>query len=68
MVAVHAVPVRPAVANVLALLYLASRVVYTVVYVVLQDNPRWALARSVTWFGGIAVVLAMYVVAGVAAY
>ncbi|KAK8091863.1 hypothetical protein PG997_002224 [Apiospora hydei] len=41
--AVHVQGVNPVAANILSLLYLASRVVYNVVYVVLQDNPggRW---------------------------
>ncbi|KAK7909048.1 hypothetical protein PG985_014926 [Apiospora marii] len=64
--AVNVQGVSPVVANALSLLYLASRVVYNVVYVVLQDNPRWALVRSVTWFSGIGVIFAMFFTAGAA--
>ncbi|KAK8022430.1 hypothetical protein PG993_013197 [Apiospora rasikravindrae] len=65
--AVNVQGVNPVAANVLSLLYLASRVVYNVVYVVLQDNPRWALVRSMTWFCGIGIIFAMFFTAGAAA-
>ncbi|KAH6658141.1 hypothetical protein BKA67DRAFT_656362 [Truncatella angustata] len=66
--AVNIAPVEPGTANILALVYLATRVVYNMIYVVLQDDPRWALARSVTWFAGIGIVLAMFGLAGAAVY
>ncbi|KAK7960634.1 hypothetical protein PG988_011848 [Apiospora saccharicola] len=64
--AVNVQGLNPVAANVLSLLYLASRVVYNVVYVVLQDNPRWALVRSLTWFCGIGIIFAMFFTAGAA--
>ncbi|KAH9905373.1 hypothetical protein F4778DRAFT_705515 [Xylariomycetidae sp. FL2044] len=68
VVSVNAAGVDPVVANALAVAYLGSRVVYNVIYVILQDDPRWALARSATWFMGIGVVLVMFLLAGVAVY
>ncbi|KAK8123669.1 hypothetical protein PG999_003587 [Apiospora kogelbergensis] len=65
--AVNMQGVDPVAANILSLLYLASRVVYNLVYVVLQDNPRWALVRSMTWFCGIGIIFAMFFLAGTAA-
>jgi uncharacterized MAPEG superfamily protein len=65
---VNIAPVSPVVANILAIVYLATRVLYNVVYVILQDDPRWALARSATWFSGIGVVFAMFSLAGTAVY
>ncbi|KAK7937408.1 uncharacterized protein PG986_014276 [Apiospora aurea] len=65
--AVNVQGVNPVAANILSLLYLASRIVYNVVYVVLQDNPRWALVRSMTWFCGIGIIFAMFFTAGAAA-
>ncbi|KAK9422189.1 hypothetical protein SUNI508_04868 [Seiridium unicorne] len=65
---VNVAPVDPVVANVLALVYLATRVLYNTIYVILQDDPRWAMARSATWFSGIGVVFAMFTVAGVAVH
>ncbi|KAK6086406.1 hypothetical protein SCUP234_02619 [Seiridium cupressi] len=44
--AVNVAPVDPVVANVLALVYLATRVLYNTIYVILQDDPRWAMARN----------------------
>ncbi|KAK8848749.1 Membrane protein [Apiospora arundinis] len=65
--AVNVQGVDPVAANILSLLYLASRIVYNIVYVVLQDNPRWALVRSMTWFCGIGIIFAMFFMAGAAA-
>lgn len=65
---VNIAKVDPVVANVLVLIYLATRVLYNVIYVILQDEPRWALARSVTWFAGIGIILAMFGLAGTAVY
>ncbi|ETS73596.1 hypothetical protein PFICI_14542 [Pestalotiopsis fici W106-1] len=65
---VNAAPVHPALANGLAGAYLGLRAAYNLVYVVLQDDPRWALVRSALWFAGVGVVLAMFGVAGAAVY
>jgi uncharacterized MAPEG superfamily protein len=65
---VNAAPVPPALANALALAYLATRALYNAVYVLLQDDPRWALARSAAWFAGIGLIMAMFGVAGAAKY
>ncbi|KAI0020314.1 hypothetical protein F4780DRAFT_378761 [Xylariomycetidae sp. FL0641] len=66
--ATNIAPVNPRIANPLALAYLGTRVVYNLVYVVLQENPRWALARSATWFTGIGFVMAMFIASGFAMY
>lgn len=60
--------VNPRAANVLGLVYLATRVLYNIIYVILQDDPRWALARSASWFAGIGVMFAMFGLAGAAVY
>ncbi|KAI5918068.1 hypothetical protein F4810DRAFT_607649 [Camillea tinctor] len=69
VVSTNVARVDPQAANALALAYLASRVLYNIVYVFLQGaDPRWALVRSATWFAGVGVVLAMFLMAGRAAY
>ncbi|KAK1769234.1 hypothetical protein QBC33DRAFT_557284 [Phialemonium atrogriseum] len=46
--------------NLLSLGYLASRVVYNFVYVVVQDNRKTAAARPLTWGAGIAVIMSLF--------
>ncbi|KAI0471710.1 hypothetical protein GGR56DRAFT_86930 [Xylariaceae sp. FL0804] len=65
---VAAADVSPSVANALAVSYLGTRVAYNVVYVVLQDNPRWALVRSGTWFAGIGIIFTMFFISGSGLY
>jgi uncharacterized MAPEG superfamily protein len=60
--------VNPKAANVLSLFYLVTRVSYNIVYVILQDNPRWGLVRSVTWFAGIGIIFSMFILAGATVY
>ncbi|CAJ2506456.1 Uu.00g005860.m01.CDS01 [Anthostomella pinea] len=68
VVSVNIAAVNPVVANALAIAYLGTRVIYNVIYVVLQDEPRWALARSATWFTGVGIILTMFLLAGSAVY
>ncbi|KAI1340827.1 hypothetical protein F5Y15DRAFT_414548 [Xylariaceae sp. FL0016] len=68
VLAVNMAGVDPVVSNALAIAYLVTRVVYNVIYVILQQDPRWALARSTTWFAGIGIIFAMFLVAGVEMY
>ncbi|KAI1505910.1 hypothetical protein F5X99DRAFT_174963 [Biscogniauxia marginata] len=58
----------PVVANALSIAYLGTRAAYNVVYVFLQDDPRWGLARSATWFAGVGIILTMFLLSGSAAY
>ncbi|KAL2136136.1 hypothetical protein VTI74DRAFT_5359 [Chaetomium olivicolor] len=50
--------------NKLTMIYVASRVVYNYVYVVLQDNDRLAALRPLVWLTGIAVIMMLFVAAG----
>ena len=50
--------------NTLALTYVASRVLYNYVYVVLQDNSRLAVLRPLVWGVGITVIMMLFVAAG----
>ncbi|KAK0646530.1 hypothetical protein B0T16DRAFT_353016 [Cercophora newfieldiana] len=50
--------------NTLTLGYVASRVVYNWVYVFGQDNSRLAPVRSLTWIGGMGLLLGLFVKAG----
>ncbi|ORY68497.1 uncharacterized protein BCR38DRAFT_386097 [Pseudomassariella vexata] len=68
VVAVNAADVDPKTANALSIVYLGTRVAYNIVYVILQDDPRWGMVRSVTWMGGIWIILAMFLLAGAAVY
>ncbi|GAB1320405.1 hypothetical protein MFIFM68171_10615 [Madurella fahalii] len=53
--------------NKLTLGYLASRGLYNLVYVALQDNARVAPLRSVAWMSGIAIITSLFVLAARAA-
>lgn len=55
-------------ANILSLVYLATRLSYNLVYVVLQENPKWAPIRTLSWAGGIGIIMAMFSVAGAGVY
>lgn len=68
MASVNIANVNPTAANVLSLLYLVTRILYNIVYVILQDNPQWGLVRSVTWFSGIGIIFSMFILAGAAVY
>ncbi|KAK4123529.1 hypothetical protein N657DRAFT_412900 [Parathielavia appendiculata] len=50
--------------NQLTLGYLLSRVVYSYIYVVLQDNSRFAGLRSLVWMAGAGLIMALFVAAG----
>ncbi|RYP26175.1 hypothetical protein DL767_008127 [Monosporascus sp. MG133] len=52
------------VVNGLAAAYLGSRVAYNFVYVVLQDNPRFAVLRSIVWMAGLGCWMTLFVKAG----
>ncbi|KAL2164368.1 hypothetical protein VTH06DRAFT_3584, partial [Thermothelomyces fergusii] len=52
--------------NALTLAYLASRAAYNYVYVVLQDNARMAGLRSLAWLVGIVIIMALFVLSGMA--
>ncbi|KAI0123905.1 hypothetical protein BJ170DRAFT_640990 [Xylariales sp. AK1849] len=65
---INAVKVDSKTANILSLVYLVTRVMYNIVYVILQDNPRWAPVRTTTWFAGIGIIFAMFTLAGAASY
>lgn len=53
--------------NYLSAGYVASRVVYNVVYVFLQDNRRFAPVRSAVWNVGLGVIVTLWIMAGNAA-
>jgi uncharacterized MAPEG superfamily protein len=42
----------------------ASRLVYDVAYVFLQDNRRWASLRSIAWDVSVGITVALWVKAG----
>ncbi|KAI1432350.1 hypothetical protein GGR50DRAFT_697156 [Xylaria sp. CBS 124048] len=50
--------------NTLVAAYLASRVVYNIVYVHLQENRKFAPLRSLSWMFGIGVCITLFVKAG----
>lgn len=47
--------------------YLASRVAYNAVYIVLQENRKLAPLRSVMYFTGVGLIVSLWVKAGNAA-
>jgi uncharacterized MAPEG superfamily protein len=55
--------VNARVANILSIVYLITRVMYMFVYIILQDNPRWAPVRTVCWAAGIGVMMGMLTLA-----
>ncbi|KAK3322177.1 hypothetical protein B0H66DRAFT_601645 [Apodospora peruviana] len=64
VVAANAAGVPTAKLNKLALGYLASRVLYNYVYVILQDNKKFAGLRSLIWIVGVSIIFALYISAG----
>lgn len=50
--------------NYLGVGYVASRVVYNVVYVFLQDNRKFAPVRSVVWNVGLGIIVTLWIKAG----
>ncbi|RYP21205.1 hypothetical protein DL765_002344 [Monosporascus sp. GIB2] len=64
VLAANAAGVPTPTVNCLAAAYLASRATYNVVYVFLQDNPRFALARSLVWVAGVGCWMTLFVKAG----
>ncbi|KAJ9136750.1 hypothetical protein NKR23_g9632 [Pleurostoma richardsiae] len=67
IVAANAAGVLPATVNSLALAYLAVRVVYNFVYVILQDNRKFAPLRSLMWITSVGIMFALWIKAGNAA-
>ncbi|KAJ4424995.1 hypothetical protein N0V82_000277 [Gnomoniopsis sp. IMI 355080] len=53
--------------NYLGVGYVASRLVYNVVYVFLQDNRKFAPVRSLVWNVGLGVIVTLWIKAGNAA-
>ncbi|KAB5558533.1 hypothetical protein GE09DRAFT_116575 [Coniochaeta sp. 2T2.1] len=53
--------------NYLTLGYIASRVAYNYIYVIAQDNSRWAPLRTVVWTTGLGIIFTLFVKAGNAA-
>ncbi|RYO75902.1 hypothetical protein DL762_008165 [Monosporascus cannonballus] len=64
VLAANAAGVPTPTVNGLAGAYLASRATYNVVYVFLQDNPRFALARSLVWIAGVGCWMTLFIKAG----
>lgn len=64
MVAANVAQVPTASLNNLTLGYLASRVVYNFVYIVLQRNRKFAPLRSLTWTTGVGLIVTLFVKAG----
>ncbi|CAN8102601.1 unnamed protein product [Discula destructiva] len=50
--------------NYLSASYLVSRVLYNYVYVILQDNRKWAPVRSLLWTAGLGVIFTLWIKAG----
>ena len=50
--------------NVLSLSYLATRIAYNFIYVVLQDNNRWASVRSLVWMASVGQIFTLFIKAG----
>jgi uncharacterized MAPEG superfamily protein len=50
--------------NYLSLGYIASRIMYTWVYIFGQDNPHFAAVRTVVWSAGTGFVCTFFVKAG----
>ncbi|KAL2255631.1 hypothetical protein VTK26DRAFT_2980 [Humicola hyalothermophila] len=50
--------------NALTLGYLASRAVYNLIYVRLQDNARAAVLRPLVWMAGIGIIMSLFISAG----
>lgn len=53
--------------NYLGLTYVVSRAAYNVVYIVLQDNRKFAPVRSLVWNVGLVVIFTLWIKAGNAA-
>lgn len=53
--------------NYLGVTYVVSRAVYNVVYIVLQDNRKFAPLRSAVWNVGLVVIFTLWIKAGNAA-
>jgi uncharacterized MAPEG superfamily protein len=67
VVAANTAKVPLATLNGLILGYVASRVVYNYVYVVLQNNSKMAPVRSPTWLSGAVIISWLFVLVGKAA-
>ncbi|UQC76409.1 uncharacterized protein CLUP02_17922 [Colletotrichum lupini] len=50
--------------DVLSLTYLFSRAAYTLIYVKLQDNRKWAPLRSLVWIVGMCIISSLWIKAG----
>ncbi|TQN69574.1 hypothetical protein CSHISOI_05952 [Colletotrichum shisoi] len=50
--------------NTLSLGYLGLRALYTLVYVKLQDNRKWAPVRTLTWVASMGIIFALWIQAG----
>lgn len=50
--------------NTLSGVYLASRAVYNVVYIFLQDDRKFAPVRSIVWNVGLGAIITLWVKAG----
>jgi len=64
VVAANAAGVNVDLINALTLSYLGTRVVYNLIYVLLQDNRAFAPLRSLSWITGVGITTALYVKAG----
>ena len=54
--------------NKISLFYLGSRLVYNLVYIVLQDNRKFAPVRSLVWMAGVGSIFSLFIKAGNALY
>ncbi|KAF4778764.1 hypothetical protein HER10_EVM0010143 [Colletotrichum scovillei] len=50
--------------DLLSMIYLSSRAVYTLIYVKLQDNRKWAPLRSLVWVVGMCSIFSLWIKAG----
>ncbi|KAK7908594.1 hypothetical protein PG985_015897 [Apiospora marii] len=53
--------------NLLSLAYLGSRALYNVIYIHLQDNRKFAPARSLAWVASVGCWFTLYIQAGLGA-
>lgn len=53
--------------NYLGLTYVVSRAAYNIVYIILQDNRKFAPVRSLVWSVGVGVIFTLWIKAGNAA-
>jgi len=67
VVAANVAGVAPEKLNKLAFGYVVSRFLYNHIYVFLQDNRKWAPARTVAWMVGLYIIMNLWISAGNAA-